>query len=171
MSSVPTNKLELCQAIQLAHDDLLSDYSSIPEEYSRKADIEGNVRGTQISPSDTVAYLIGWGRLVLKWHELKSSGRPVDFPETGYKWNELGRLAQHFHTEYRDWRYEDLLTEFTCTTAEILNLVDSLSDQELYGETWYRKYPLGRMIQLNTSSPMKNVRSKVRKFKRQHKIK
>lgn len=48
------------------------------------------VNGTEISVSDTFSYLIGWGKLVLKWYDLKSKKQYVDFPETGYKWNELG---------------------------------------------------------------------------------
>ena len=151
MTSVPKNKLELFQAIKLAHENLLSDYSTIPVKYSRKIGVEGNVKGTEISVNDTIAYLIGWEKLVLKWYERKSSGKPVDFPETGYKWNELGGLAQHFHSQYVEWSYQDLLTEFNTTTTKILNLIESLSDQELYREDWYKKYTLGRMIQFNTS--------------------
>jgi hypothetical protein len=45
-------------------------------------------------------------------------------------------------------------------------LVESLDNQKLYGETWFEKYTLGKMIQLNTSSPMMNMRGKVRKFKK-----
>ena len=168
MPSVPKSKLELYQAIRLSHENLLSDYHGIPEKYSRKVGIEGNAKDTEISVSDTIAYLIGWEKLVLKWYEKKSSGKPVDFPETGYKWNELGKLAMHFHSEYSEWSYQDLLREFNITTTNILNLIESLSNQELYEEAWYEKYTLGRMIQLNTSSPMKNMRAKVRKFKREN---
>ena len=49
-----------------------------------------------MSVSDLVAYLIGWGELVLKWNEKKEKREKVDFPETGYKWNELGKLAKKF---------------------------------------------------------------------------
>lgn len=166
MSSVPKNKQELHQAIKHAFDKIYSDYSDMPEEYSRVEGVEGNVKGTEITVSDTLAYLIGWGKLVLKWYRLTSSGEKVDFPETGYKWNELGKLAEAFHSEYGSWSYNDLLSEFSETTEQILLLIESLSDHELYGKTWYGKYTLGRMIQFNTSSPMKNMRTKIRRFKR-----
>ncbi|MBU3003116.1 ClbS/DfsB family four-helix bundle protein [Paraglaciecola arctica] len=166
MASVPTNKRELQLAIQLVFDKILVDYESIPADLSRTLGVEGNVKGTEISVSDTLAYLIGWGKLVIKWQRLSSANEPVDFPETGYKWNELGKLAQRFHDEYRDWNYGDLLSEFKQTVNEVLSLIDSLSDHQLYGLAWYQKYTLGRMIQFNTSSPMKNMRAKVRKFKK-----
>lgn len=167
MSSVPRNKDELELAITSIFPKLMADYRSIPESKARHLGVEGNVKGTVISVCDTVAYLIGWGKLVLKWHRLRSQGQHVDFPETGYKWNQLGALAERFHEEYRDWKYDDLLAELESTVSEILLLVASLSDQDLYGVAWYEQWTLGRMIQFNTSSPMKNMRTKVRRFNRE----
>ena len=167
MSSVPRNKDELEQTIKLIFTKLMADYRSIPESKARKSGIEGNVKGTIISVSDTVSYLIGWGKLVLKWYNLKSRNQHVDFPETGYKWNQLGLLAESFHEEYRGWKYDDLLVELESTVNEILLLISSLSDYELYGVAWYEQWTLGRMIQFNTSSPMKNMRTKVRRFNRE----
>ena len=171
MSSVPKNKEELQKSISVAFKKILADYSTIPSQISREIGVVGNVKGTEISVSDTISYLIGWGKLVLKWYDLKSKNQPVDFPETGYKWNELGQLAQHFHSEYHDWSYDKLIKEFTATTDRILILVESLDNQKLYDETWFEKYTLGKMIQFNTSSPMVNMRSKVRKFKKLNAIK
>ncbi|PSU48341.1 hypothetical protein C9J12_12050 [Photobacterium frigidiphilum] len=166
MSSIPQNKDELINAITFVSGRLLDDYRSIPDELSRTIAIEGNVKGTAISVCDTLAYLIGWGKLVLKWYSLQSQGQSVDFPETGYKWNQLGLLAQSFQKDYQNWDYPSLQSEFTTTTQDILLLVVSLDNHALYGVSWYEKWTLGRMIQFNTSSPMKNVRTKVRRFKK-----
>lgn len=171
MSSIPSNKQELHQAITIAYEKLSAEYSSISDEYSRIIGIEGNVKGTEISISDTIAYLIGWGKLVLKWYKRKSLAQEVDFPETGYKWNELGKLAQHFHSQYNDWPYKELIAELNKITSEVLALIESLDNKKLYGEEWYEKYTLGRMIQFNTASPMKNMRAKVRKFKKANNLK
>ncbi|HGF4962234.1 TPA: ClbS/DfsB family four-helix bundle protein, partial [Vibrio parahaemolyticus] len=67
----------------------------------------------------------------------------------------------------RDWKYSDLLVELEFTINEILLLISSLSDHELYSVAWYEQWTLGRMIQFNTSSPMKNMRTKVRRFNRE----
>lgn len=171
MSSIPTNKDELQYAITDASSKLLEDYRSVPEQMSRVLGIEGNVKGTEISVCDTVAYLIGWGKLVIKWHSQKSIGQHVDFPETGYKWNQLGLLAQHFHEEYKNWSFTSLQKELQSVTQEILELIASQENHELYETLWYEKYTLGRMIQLNTSSSMKNVRIKIRRFKKIHGVK
>lgn len=169
-SSIPTNKSELEASISIAFNKILADYSTIPNNVTRQLGVVGNVKGTEISVCDTLAYLIGWQKLVLKWVKLSNQSQTVDFPETGYKWNELGKLAQHFQFQYAQWSYKDLLEEFTVVSKEVLKLIASLSDHQLYGEPWYKKYTLGKMIQFNTTSPMVNIRSKVRKFKKQNQI-
>jgi hypothetical protein len=171
LSSVPKNKEELQKSISVAFKKILADYLTIPSQLSREIGVVGIVKGTEISVSDTLSYLIGWGKLVLKWYDLKSKNQAVDFPDTGYNWNELGQLAQHFHSEYHDWSYDNLIKEFTATTDRILVLVASIDNQKLYGESWFEKYTLGKMIQFNTSSPMVNMRGKVRKFKKLNAIK
>lgn len=167
MSSIPQNKQQLLNAIQVHYQKLVLDYQRIPNETVRSKEIEGNVKGTLISPCDTLAYLIGWGQLVLKWVKGTREGKKVDFPETGYGWNQLGLLAQSFQNHYRHTEFSELLLTFERTTSEIIQLVESLDNHTLYGENWYEKWTLGRMIQFNTSSPMKNVRGKVRRFIRQ----
>ena len=171
MSSIPTSKGELEIAIKSIFVKLMADYWSIPNCLSRTIRVEGNIKGTKISVCDTVAYLIGWGKLVLNWYTLFESGKQIDFPEKGYKWNQLGLLAQHFYNEYEDWDYSDLLHELKNTVTKLLELISRLDDEALYGGLWYKSYTLGRMIQFNTSSPMKNMRTKVRHFKRQYHLK
>ncbi|MDH8045884.1 colibactin self-protection protein ClbS, partial [Klebsiella pneumoniae] len=58
--------------------------------------LEGHAKGTTISVANLVSYLIGWGELVLHWHDQEAKGKTIIFPEEGFKWNELGRLAQKF---------------------------------------------------------------------------
>nr|WP_086938764.1 ClbS/DfsB family four-helix bundle protein [Thaumasiovibrio occultus] len=169
MSSIPQNKQQLVDAITQSFEKLRADYQSAPESLSRISGVEGNVKDTQISLCDTLAYLIGWGQLVLKWHQRRAAGLAVDFPDTGFKWNQLGELATHFHHTYQAWSYADLLVEWERTITQILALISALSDEELYHQPWYEKWTFGRMIQFNTASPMKNIRTKVRRFLRQQK--
>lgn len=164
MSSIPQTKEELLLAISSAYTKIMQDYRAVPKGQVRACGVEGNIKGTVISVADTLAYLIGWGKLVLKWIALREKGRHVDFPETGYSWNQLGALAAKFHEEYSSWEYEELITEYERVITEIIATVTTLGNDELYNVTWYKKWTLGRMIQFNTSSPMKNMRTKIRRF-------
>ena len=163
---VPQNKQELVSEIETNYAKLIADLETIPVELTSNKELEGHAKGTLMSVSDLVAYLVGWGELVLKWNRKKAAGELVDFPETGYKWNELGRLAQKFYADFDGLGYADLLIALEKTKVEILQIIDVDSNQALYHEPWCDKWPKGKMIQLNTSSPYKNARARVRKWKR-----
>lgn len=164
--SVPQNKQQLLQAIRTTYQKLTVDLCSVPPDRAREATLEGHALGTCMSTADLVAYLIGWNLLVLKWCDGKARGLPVDFPETGFKWNELGRLAQKFYADHAKIAYVDLLEQFSQVNAQIVALVERETDASLYGTPWYEKYTLGRMIQFNTSSPYANARARLRKWKK-----
>lgn len=166
--AVPKNKSELIFAIEETYTKLKKDLESTPFQLTKEKTLEGHAKGTQMSVSDLVAYLIGWAELVLKWHDKKAKGEIVDFPETGFKWNELGKLAQKFYADYEDLDYEMLLERLDVNVTTILTLIKAIDNADLYEKPWYDKWTQGKMIQLNTSSPYKNARARLRKWKREH---
>jgi hypothetical protein len=169
--AIPKDKKELTEAIADNYKKLANELATIPIDLTETKNLEGHAKGTMMSIKDLVAYLVGWGQLVLKWHDQKSKGLEVDFPETGFKWNELGQLAQKFYQDYEKEDFAALTTQLEQTTQEILKLIESKTNQELYETPWYDKWTLGKMIQLNTSSPFKNAKDSVRKWKKEKALK
>ncbi len=169
--AVPANKTELREAIEKNYEKLKKDLETIPPELTEKKEMEGHVKGSQMSVCNLLAYLVGWGNLVLKWHAVFSKGTMPDLPETGFKMNEMGRLAEKFYQDHENEDYLSLLKQYDEVVAKILELVDSLDNAFLYETAWYKKYPFGRMIQFNTSSPYANARSRIRKWKKAQGIK
>lgn len=165
--AVPTNKEELQQAIRINYDRLKKELVSIPVQQTDRPELEGHAKGTVMSVHDLVSYLVGWGELVLKWNRGKERQELVDFPETGYKWNELGRLAQKFYSDYKADDFAGLICKLDDTVRQILQLIEQKSNYDLYGSGWYDKWTLGRMIQFNTSSPYANARGRIRKWKKE----
>ncbi|NKN35509.1 ClbS/DfsB family four-helix bundle protein [Agrobacterium sp. a22-2] len=163
--AIPQTKAELLSAIDTSYRKLAADLKTVPPEKVRDLSLEGHRAGTMISVADLMAYLIGWNELVLKWYRLKRDHLPVDFPETGFKWNELGLLAQKFYEDYAQLSYEELLARLAAAKDGIVSMVSECSNDGLYGGPWYEKYTLGRMIQLNTASPYANARSRLRRWK------
>ncbi len=163
---VPKNKEKLIAAIEQSYAKLTSELNTIPERLTHTKELEGHAKETQMSISDLVAYLIGWGELVLKWNHKKKENLAVDFPETGYKWNQLGLLAQKFYKDYEKLDYPSLLKRLDISNQELLKLIQNTPNHELYEEPWYDKWSLGKMIQLNTSSPYKNATARIRKWKK-----
>lgn len=168
--AIPTNKEELRQAIEINYNKLKKELSSIPQELTRVQELEGHAKGTKMSINNLLAYLIGWGALVLKWNQKKDNSESVDFPETGYKWNELGRLAQKFYEDYQVDDFTTLKQSLDIHVNQILSLIATKSNQELYEINWYENWTLGRMIQFNTSSPYANATGRIRKWKKQKEI-
>ncbi|MFD1198988.1 ClbS/DfsB family four-helix bundle protein [Brucella gallinifaecis] len=162
--AVPANKQELLAAIESNYDRLALDLARVTPEQSALEIMEGHAKGTMMSVHDLVAYLVGWNELVLKWCERKDQGLEVDFPETGFKWNELGALAAKFYRDYEDVPFAALLLRLETAKNALVALVAARSNTELYGVQWYEKYTLGRMIQFNTSSPYANARTRLRKW-------
>lgn len=164
--AIPKDKEELVNAIVDNYKKLTTELSSIPIDLTTKKELEGHSKDTLMCINDLLAYLIGWGQLVLKWHDNKSKGFEVDFPETGFNWNQLGLLAQKFYKDYEKEDFKILIVKLDITTNEILKLIDDKLNEELYEIPFYEKWPLGRMIQLNTSSPFKNAKDRIRKWKK-----
>ncbi|MDO5606401.1 MAG: ClbS/DfsB family four-helix bundle protein [Paracoccus sp. (in: a-proteobacteria)] len=164
--AVPASKAELLAAIQTSFARLMADLARVPADRAREASMPGHAGGTLISPADLLAYLIGWNELVLKWLDRDDRGEPVDFPETGFAWNQLGLLAGKFYADHQrlDWR--SLLMRLSNANARLLAQIAARPDAELYGRAWYGKYSKGRMIQLNSSSPYANARGRIRKWLR-----
>ncbi len=108
--------------------------------------------------------------LVLKWIEQDAGGEPIDFPETGFRWNQLGALARKFYADFDTVPLGRLLEALEVTKQEIVTFISGQTNERLYGGPWCGKHTMGRMIQLNTSSPYANARARLRKWKRRHGI-
>ena len=169
--AIPKDKDELRKAIIDNHKKLTTELLSIPTDLTTAIELEGHSKNTLMSIDNLVAYLVGWGQLVLKWNDKKEKGLHVDFPETGFKWNELGQLAQKFYKDYEKDDFKTLNEKLDKTTNEILKLIESKTNVELYELAWYDKWTFGKMIQLNTSSPFKNAKDRIRKWKKTKQLK
>ncbi|MDN5098344.1 ClbS/DfsB family four-helix bundle protein [Aliarcobacter butzleri] len=168
--AVPVNKEELILAINTNYKKLKKELENIPIELTTLKDLEGHSKGTLMSINNLLSYLLGWQELVLKWNIKKQNKEEVDFPETGYKWNQLGKLAQKFYDDYKNDDFNTLIFKLDKKVEEILKLIENKSNKELYEVSWYEKWTLGRMIQFNTSSPYANAKARIRKWKKEHNI-
>lgn len=166
--AIPQDKDELLAAIDTEFAKLARLLEEVPPALIHQRTMEGHAKGTQMSPFDLVAYLTGWNELVLKWLERDAAGQPVDFPETGFKWNELGRLAGKFYGDYADIPYPQLVERLHAAKSRIVATIGRHDDAALYGRPWHEKWPMGRMIQFNTSSPYANARGRLRKWLKSH---
>lgn len=168
--NVPQTKSELLLAIDKNFNKLISYLNATPPELTLDNSMDGHCKGTEMSVRDLVSYLLGWNTLVVKWITSDGKGLPVNFPETGFKWNQLGLLAQKFYSDYSELDYNALITELEEVKDEIVKLIDGLTDDALYAKPWYTKWTMGRMISFNTSSPYANANGRLRKWAKNNSI-
>lgn len=162
--AVPQNKQELISAINLNFEKLLKELNSIPADLAEEKTMDGHVKGTQMSICNLVAYLLGWNQLVLKWLEKDAARQAIDFPESGFKWNELGKLVQKFYCDYEGLDLHSLLEKLIEAKQKIVQIIENKDNHELYERAWHAQWSMGRMIQFNTSSPYSNARARLRKW-------
>ncbi|WP_437887794.1 ClbS/DfsB family four-helix bundle protein [Phytobacter sp. V91] len=156
--AVPESKTELLTAMEKSALALRKKLERIPQDIAFEKRLAGHVAGTQISVANLVSYLIGWGEQVLHWHQQEAAGKEIDFPAPGFKWNELGKLAQKYYADYEHIdAWPQLLIMLENNQRQLNELVNGYSDDALYHQPWYGKWTRGRMIQFNSVSPYKNA--------------
>lgn len=163
--AIPQNKSDLLAAMDQAQQKLSRALADIALSRVEEKTLPGHAKNTLMSIRDLMAYLTGWSELILKWIATEQAGRQPDLPETGFKWNQLGLLAQKFYQDYATLTYPELLQRWTDVQQQVLELVNRCSNHQLYGTVWYRSYTLGRMIQLNTAAPCSNARNRINRWK------
>lgn len=168
---VSRSKSELLQEIDKNYNKLSGYLGLIPPEAASDESMPGHAKDTVMSVCNLVAYLLGWNKLVIKWITYDEEGKPVDFPETGYKWNQLGLLAQKFYRDYSDLDLRSLRNQLQDAKNEIVESINKRTDDDLYGKTWYGKWTMGRMISFNTSLPSSNASGRLRKWAKENNFK
>lgn len=162
---LPTSKQELLSYLQDAYEKLDNELDAVPKSMERDPQIEGDV-----SCCDVLAYQMGWAKLLLGWDRLESKGETPAMPADGYKWNELGQLAQSFYETQSSKSLDQLRAAFKHEYDAVTQWIASLSEDELFrlhqrqwaGEKWV----LAKWIQVNTVAPYRSARAKIRRWKK-----
>lgn len=166
---LPSTKEELLKNLTQVYEKLDGEFEGISSERERIREIEGNV-----SCCDVIAYQIGWGKLLLGWEENEKNGKTPEMPASGFKWNQLGDLANTFYERKSKKSLDQLRKELKAVVQEIIGWIDSLEEQDLFqrhqrkwaGEKW----PIVKWIQVNTIAPYRSARTKVRRWKKENEI-
>lgn len=162
---LPSNKRDLLTSLQTAYDRLVEELAAVPPALERDPGLEGGV-----SPCDLVAYQIGWGRLLLGWDAHEARGEVPLMPAPGFRWNQLGLLAQAFYRERQGQSLAQLLVDFAELVERLRSFIESGSEEFLFGigvRRWTGpKWPLAKWIQVNTIAPYGSARARLRRWKK-----
>jgi len=87
----------------------------------------------ETSPKDIIGHRAHWIQLFLGWYHDGKAGRDVFFPAKGYKWNELKRYNAELRQKQADLSWQSAGSLLETSHAELLALLESLADEDLYG--------------------------------------
>ena len=124
------------------------------------------------TPSEHLAYQLGWVTALLDWERREQAGEAVQTPAPGYKWNALGDLNQHYYHTYGALTLAEQQTMLREKVAALCAWIDGLSDDELFlpaqrqWATTAALWPLWKWIHINTVAPFTNFRTQIRKWKK-----
>ena len=164
------SKEELKTEIKKTFEKYISEFDNIPEALK-----DTRVIDVDRTPAENLAYQLGWTTLVLKWESDERNKLPVQTPCDKFKWNQLGELYQWFTDTYAHFSLEELKYRLTCNVSSICDMIDSLSDDELFKPHMRRwadeatktaTWEVYKFIHINTVAPFGTFRTKLRKWKR-----
>ncbi|MCX8660299.1 MULTISPECIES: ClbS/DfsB family four-helix bundle protein [unclassified Gilliamella] len=145
------------------------------DEFSELSELDKDklIDGVDRTPSQMIAYQLGWLDLVKSWDDLELAGQTPTLPAEGYKWNQLGTLYQHFYKIYQDYSLQELIKLFNEKLVIWNNWINSLDDSTLFikdTRNWTKPFPsawtVARFIHINSVAPFKSFRAKIRKWKK-----
>jgi len=160
---LPTTKAELLESLQKAHSQLDQELSRVSRDQERIKEIQGG-----LSCCDLLAYQIGWGQLLLGWDKAERLGQDAILPAEGFKWNQLGALAESFYQRESQRSLAELRSDWQETVDQIEAWIESLTTEEIFepcirkwaGQNW----PIIKWIQVNSIAPYQSARTKLRRW-------
>ena len=120
-------KVELLAVTQKEFGKLLHLLDQMPEDLRTEKDAEDT------SPKDIVGHRAHWIGLFLGWYADGQAGREVFFPARGYKWNQLKTYNADLRAKQASLGWNDARHLLEDNHARLVTLMESCSDQELYG--------------------------------------
>lgn len=98
------NKDELITAITTSYQKYINEFIDIPNDLKDK-----RIDEVDRTPSENLSYQIGWLTALLGWEQDEKTGKHVDVPAKGYKWNNLGGLYTSFYETYSNYSLSELI--------------------------------------------------------------
>ena len=103
----------------------------------------------------------------------RSRGEAGDHPSPGFKWNNLGGLYQSFYERFSTYSLRELQELFKEQVTVFVDWLASFSEEDVFtpgSRKWASSTPsnwrVWRWVHINTVSPFKSFRSKIRKWKK-----
>lgn len=162
----PTTKAELLGQAAESFQALVAVIEGFPPE-TRAAEFAFDDRDRAVR--DVVVHLVAWHRMFLDWAGSNAAGTPRDFFPDGFTWKTYPELNARIQRDAVGTPLDSALDELRETHARVLELVEDLTDDELFVKKhfgWTGSTSLGAYAVSATSSHYAWAMAKLRKHRR-----
>ena len=160
MSRRAKTKAELLESISTTRAQLTSKFSRLtPNQLVWPGSMD------DWSVKDILAHLVDWEQRFIGWYRAGQRGEMPETPAPGFSWRELPKLNQEGYERHKDDTLEDVLEDFQKSHQEIVELVEGMSETEIFTVKYYPwtgESPLLIWIAANTSSHYNWARTNIR---------
>lgn len=146
----PTSKKDLLQQAQAEHQTLEQMIQNLDQHQ-----LTTQLVTSRWTAKDVLAHLSEWEQMALGWQQTAQRGQQPALPAEGYNWRQLPELNQAIYLKYKDASLKSVLERFQQSYQEILALIQSLSDNELFEPghfAWTKQNNLATYLISATSS-------------------
>lgn len=143
--------------------------SSRPK-FSREEMLQPGV-ADEWSLKDVLTHLIDRERRFVSWYEAGLRGEGLDASWSGSRWDDVDAVDQEIPAELEECSLEGILAEFKTSFQQILNTVQSISEEELLAPGYYARTgeaALADVIALNTWQRYDWAKKTIRRWRREH---
>ena len=141
----PTTKVDLLTAAADNYEKLNVLISGLTEqELSVPFDFSGDVKRKEAhwkrdkNLRDILAHLYEWHQLLLNWVYANQNGENKSFILSPYNWKTYGRMNEEFWEKHQATSLEDAKKMFQKSHAEIMELAETFSNEELFSKGVYK---------------------------------
>lgn len=172
----PQTKVDLIEAAQRNYEKLLELIQSMNQgeldaifcfEISEKKKEAHWKRDKNIR--DVIIHLYEWHKLLIDWVEANMRGERKSFLMEGYNWKTYGDMNVVFWNRNQNVSLEDALQTFKETHKKVMELIESMSNEELFQKNvfdWVGGSTLGSYFISNTSSHYDWAMKKIKMHKK-----
>jgi hypothetical protein len=157
----PTSKTQLLEQARTGYAKLQADLTPLSPAEMTAPDMVG-----PWSIKDVLAHLLAWQHMVRDWYLAGKRGETPATPSEQYTWREIPALNQAIYETHRDRPLADVQAEFEASHQEIVELMEAMSNDELFTPqvyAWTKSTTLGSYFTSATSSHYEWARKEIRK--------
>lgn len=137
LEQITTDRRQLERYLFYFERDQHGEFSASRRLKIKPADLESHPIYQDWSINDLLAHLSGWERFFLEWFDHQKYGKTCSNFSADASWDDEDAINQLIFSRSENKTFEEVLEDFWSTHQQIVALIDSLSEEELFNPQYF----------------------------------